>query len=320
MSAAAVAERILVTGAAGFAGSHLVHHLAATRDVTAWARSTPPSEVAELATWQRVDLMDRAAVREAIAAVRPGLVFHCAGSPHVAASWQDSATPLASNVIGTHHLLDALHAEGVRARVLITGSATVYAPSDTPIGEDDRVNPVSPYALSKFAQERLGLRAVDEDGLEVIITRSFNHTGPRQTAAFVAPSMARQIALIERGALDPVIRVGNLDARRDLTDVRDVVRAYDLLARAGAPGRVYNVASGSARSMREILDGLLARASRPITVEVDPARLRPHDTPVLVGDSRRLREATGWRPDISFDRMLDDLLDWWRGAVATTAA
>ena len=315
-----MAERILVTGAAGFAGSHLVQHLAATRAVTAWARSAPPAAITDLATWQRVDLMHRDEVHAAIASVRPAVVFHCAGSPHVGSSWHDSATPLANNVIGTHHLLEALHAERLRARVLITGSATVYAPSERPIREDDRVNPVSPYALSKFAQERLGLRAVTEDGLEVVVTRSFNHTGPRQTAAFVAPSMARQIALIERGGAEPVIRVGNLDARRDITDVRDVVRAYDLLAGAGVAGQLYNVASGTARSMREVLQGLLARATRPIAVEIDPARLRPHDPPVLVGDASRLREHTAWQPEIPFERMLDELLDWWRAAVAANPA
>jgi GDP-4-dehydro-6-deoxy-D-mannose reductase len=194
----------------------------------------------------------------------------------------------------------------------VTGSAHVYAPSDTPLDEDVRLAPASPYALSKLAQEALALRAVTEDGLAVIVARAFNHTGPRQGDGFVAPAFARQIARIERGVVEPVLRVGNLDARRDLTDVRDVVRAYALLAQRGVPGTVYNVASGVARPVQWVLDELVARARVPVRVEPDPARLRPSDLPVLVGDASRLRTATGWVPEVDPARMLDDLLDYWR--------
>ena len=303
---------VLVTGAAGFAGGHLVEHLAGHGDLVAWARTERPRELAGLGRWQRVDLLDRERVRAAIRELQPSTVYHCAGSPHVAGSWDDRTVSLETNVLATHYLLDALRQAGVAARVLLTGSAHVYAPSDVPIREDDPVAPASPYALSKLAQEALGLRAVVEDGLEVVVARSFNHTGPRQSDAFVAPSLAHQIALIERGAREPVLRVGNLDARRDLTDVRDVVRAYALLADAGASGTVYNVASGTARPVRWLLDELIARARVPVRAEADPARLRPSDVPVLVGDASRLRAATGWRPEIPPTQMLDDLLEYWR--------
>ncbi len=306
-----MAHRVLVTGAAGFAGSHLVQFLSG-HDVYAWTRSATPPSLGAHARWQHVELMDRASVCQAITDARPTLVYHCAGSPQVASSWQDAATPLAHNVIGTHHLLDALRRMGHACRVLIPGSATVYTSSSVPIDEQHDVHPVSPYAISKFAQERLGLRAIEEDGIEVIVTRSFNHTGPRQTPAFVAPSMARQVALIEHGSAEPVLKVGNLDAKRDFTDVRDVVEAYAALMTTGESGAIYNVASGVARSMREILDALLARASVPIRIEADPARMRPHDTPILVGDASKLRAATGWTPRISFAQMIDDLLDYWR--------
>jgi GDP-4-dehydro-6-deoxy-D-mannose reductase len=196
--------------------------------------------------------------------------------------------------------------------VLVTGSATVYPPSPTPLTEDDPVAPGNPYAVSKLAQEDLSLRAAVEDGLDVVVTRSFNHTGPRQTAEFVAPAMARQIAMIECGELEPVIRVGNLDAERDFTDVRDVVRAYIALMRSGQPSTVYNVCSGVARSMRSILDSLVQRSRVEVRIETDPARLRPNDAPLLIGDPTRLRTTTGWRPEIPFEQTLDDLLDYWR--------
>jgi GDP-4-dehydro-6-deoxy-D-mannose reductase len=304
---------VLVTGASGFVGGHLVQHLAATHDVVGWTRSDPPAEIASVASWERVDLLDRAHVRSAIAALTPSQIFHCAGVPHVAESWQDTTRVLEGNVLSTEHLFDALRRSGTRSRVVITGSSAVYAASATPIKEDDALAPASPYALSKLAQEELARRALQDDGIDIVIARSFNHTGPRQTAAFAAPSMARQIALIEAGAIEPVIKVGNLDARRDLTDVRDVVRAYVALMTSGRSGAVYNVASGVARSIRSLLDALIARAKVAVRVEIDPSRMRPSDVPVLSGDASRLREATGWTPTISFDQMLDDLLAYWRG-------
>jgi GDP-4-dehydro-6-deoxy-D-mannose reductase len=303
---------VLVTGAGGFAGSHLVDCLAGDHDVVAWTRAEPPAHLVRLARWQQVDLLDRHGTRTAIRNLRPAAVYHCAGFPQTGGGWSEVTTPLALNVLVTHCLFDALRLAGVGCRVVVPGSATVYAPSMHPHAEDDPLAPAGPYALSKLAQEQLCVRAGREDGLDVILTRSFNHTGPRQTPAFAAPSMARQIALIERGAAEPVIRVGSLEARRDLTDVRDVVAAYAALMRLGTPGMIYNVASGIGRPIREVLEGLLARARVPVTVMVDPDRFKGHDIPAVVGDPTRLKEATGWAPTISFDRMLDDLLDYWR--------
>lgn len=303
---------VLITGAAGFAGSHLLDLLAGTADLVAWSRSEPAADRASLARWQRVDLLDREATRVAVSTLRPAQVYHCAGMPHVAESFADTATPLRSNVLGTHHLLDAIRGAGLSCRIVITGSALVYGRSDGPLREDSPIAPGSPYAVSKLAQEELAFRAAREDGLDVVLTRPFNHIGPRQKPSFMAPSVARQIAAIERNEADPVLRVGNLQAVRDLSDVRDVVRAYAALMRAGTTGEVYNVCSGVGRSMQQVLDGLVARARVPITVEVDPARFRANDTPVLVGDYGRLRAATGWTPRVDFEQTLDDLLAYWR--------
>lgn len=301
-----------MTGASGFAGSHLVERLASSHDLVSWTKTEVPREVAGLGRWQTVDLLDRDRVRAAIADLRPAAIYHCAGLPHVAESWRDTSQTLAGNVLTTEHLLDALRRARVACRILVPGSATVYAASDRPIVETDPIAPANPYAVSKLAQEQLALRAVAEDGLEVVVARSFNHTGARQTPAFVAPSLAKQIATIERGHVEPVIKVGNLDARRDLTDVRDVVRAYVALMQKGTSGLVYNVASGVGRSVREILDALRARSRVPVQIEVDPDRMRPNDVPVIVGDHSRLTQATGWQPAVTFDQMLDDLLAYWR--------
>src|SRR5688572_21919151 len=198
---------VLVTGAAGFAGSHLVEQLGNSCDVVAWARSHPPAEIAHLARWTKIDLLDRDRVRQEIRSIQPSAVYHCAGASHVGASWQNTAQPLANNALATHHLLDALRRARVDARVLVAGSATVYAPSVAPLREEDLLAPNSPYAASKLAQEQLALREATESGLNVIVVRPFNHIGPRQRPDFAAPGFARQIALIERGELQPLIKV-----------------------------------------------------------------------------------------------------------------
>jgi GDP-4-dehydro-6-deoxy-D-mannose reductase len=322
---------VLVTGAAGFAGSHLLEHLAFQASgrtgqpaappahLVAWARSAPPAELAGLARWTAIDLLDRDAVRQAIAALRPVQVYHCAGAAHVGDSWTRTTATLSANVLATHYLFDAIRRAGITCRVLVPGSAHVYAPSLLPIAEDAPLAPASPYALSKLAQELVSAQAFVRDGSETILTRVFNHCGPRQSPSFAAASMARQVALIEHGALPPVIKVGNLDTVRDLTDVRDTVRAYAMLMDRGVPGSICNVASGVARPTRAVLDTLLSHARVPVRVEVDPARLRPHDIPVLVGDPSRLRQTTGWSPRFPFEQMLKDLLDYWRGQTPAVA-
>jgi GDP-4-dehydro-6-deoxy-D-mannose reductase len=294
---------VLVTGAGGFAGSHLVDLLASTGvRAIGWRR-------------QDVDLVDGAAVARAVADVRPATVFHCAGSAHVGQSWSHAGETLATNVLGTHHLLDGLRKAGVSARVLIPGSSYVYRQSDAALSEGDPLGPANPYAVGKLAQEMLGRRGIEEDGQQVFLTRSFNHIGPRQGPSFAASAFAKQIASIEKGRTAPVIDVGNLDAIRDLTDVRDTVRAYRDILERGRPGVVYNVCSGKAHTIREVLDGLVKLSRVPVEVRVDPARYRPNDTPVLLGNPARLQAETGWQPSIPLAKTLEDLLDYWRKEV-----
>lgn len=306
---------VLITGATGFAGGHLIEAIAGSNRLVGWGRSAPRPEIAPLIESQAIDLLDRQQVRQSIADLKPATIFHLAGSPQVAESWRDTTKPLAGNVLATAHLFDAIRRAGLSCRVLVTGSASVYAPSDSPIKEDGTLGPRNPYALSKLAQEQLALRAFADDGLDVVMVRPFNHTGARQPPDFVAPSMARQIALIEKRNVEPVIRVGNLDARRDFTDVRDVVRAYVSLMTTGKSGEIYNVGSGVGRSIQSLLDALRSRARVDVRVEVDPERLRPTETSSLVADTTRLRERTGWSPQISFESMLDSLLGYWRAQV-----
>ncbi|MBW8861793.1 MAG: GDP-mannose 4,6-dehydratase [Acidobacteria bacterium] len=305
-------NRILITGAAGFAGGHLLDLLSGGgREIAAWHRpgGRPPREVPGT-TWDAVDLLDRDAVAAAIARLRPSAVYHCAGAAHVGRAWHDTEATFAVNVRGTHHLLDALQRAGITARVLVHSSALVYASAAEPLRESHPLMPNGPYGVSKLAQEMLAQRT--NGTVSVALARPFNHFGPRQDPHFVASGFARCIADIERGGSPPEISVGNLEARRDLTDVRDTVRAYQLILERGQAGRPYNVCSGRALLIRELLDMLLARARVPIAVKVDPARYRPNDTPLLVGDPGRLRDELGWTPTIPIEQTLDDLLAFWR--------
>src|SRR5262249_4478570 len=302
----------LVTGAAGFAGSHLVDLLSQSgASLVAWHRpgGTPPRERAGV-RWDAVDLLDQPQVQAAIDRARPAAVYHCAGAAHVARAWDSTTSTFATNVLGTHHVLRALERSGIEAHVLIPSSALVYATADRALDEDQPLLPSSPYGLSKLAQEMLGARS--NGALRVTIARPFNPFGPRQDPHFAASGFARRIADIEAGRWEPVISVGNLDARRDLTDVRDTVRAYQIIMERGRPGRPYNVCSGTAMSIRDLLDRLIARARVPVAVKVGQARYRPNDTPLLLGDPARVRDELGWSARIPIEQTLDDLLEYWR--------
>jgi GDP-4-dehydro-6-deoxy-D-mannose reductase len=308
----------LVTGAAGFAGSHLLDLLTSDPDahdeIVAWRRpddaggSTPRR--GESVRWEAIDVLDRDAVRASIARMRPSIVYHCAGAAHVGRAWDRIESTFATNVRGTHNVMSALARAGVECRMLIPSSALVYTPADRALTETDPLVPSSPYGVSKLAQEMLVSHSAA--AITVVVARAFNHIGPRQDPFFAASGFARRIADIERGRWEPEIAVGNLDARRDLTDVRDTVRAYRSIVRHGAPGEAFNVCSGAAIAIRDLLERLIARAHVSVRIRVDPARYRPNDTPLLLGDNAKARQRLGWTPRIPLDRTLDDLLDYWR--------
>jgi GDP-4-dehydro-6-deoxy-D-mannose reductase len=255
-----------------------------------------------------VDITDRQSVLASLDAIKPSAVFHCAGIADVHSTWSDSATALRVNVIGTHNLLTAIEELGLAVPVLVTGSALIYRPSTAALSEDSPIGPTSPYGVSKLAQELVGFAARGR----VIVTRSFNHAGPRQGPAYVTSSFARQIAEAEAGRREPVLSVGNLDARRDITDVRDTVRAYRLLLDQGRSGTAYNVCRGEAFRVGDLLESLVSQASVAIEVRSDPARLRPNDNPIVLGSPARLTGDTGWAPTIPIQQTLRDLLEYWR--------
>jgi GDP-4-dehydro-6-deoxy-D-mannose reductase len=311
---------ILVTGAAGFAGSHLLELLAGeAAAVVAWHRpSGRTPHQAPRTRWQAVDLLDAAAIRRAIDETRPAAVYHCAGAAHVGRSWNATEPTFAVNVRGTHYLLQALEQANLATRVLIPSSAMVYRAASEPLTEEHPLVPSSPYGLSKLAQEMLGGRA-SSNRLSVTIGRAFNHVGPRQDPSFAASGFARQIAEIEAGLREPEVIVGNLDARRDTMDVRDTVRAYRAILEHGSPGRPYNISTGRAIAIGELLDMLCARARVPVRIRVDPERFRPNDVAQLVGDSSRIQRELGWAPVIPLSQTLDDLLDHWRVSLRSGA-
>lgn len=304
--------RALVTGAGGFVGGHLVAHLQACGDVVV-ADEGPAGD--------GTDICDLAAVERMVTRARPEVLYHLAGWSDVGGSWKAPVEAFRANAEGTLNVLLA-SADAAVERVLVVTSADVYgvvAEDDLPLREDRALRPVTPYGASKVAADALALQAWLGRGLPTVRVRAFNHLGPGQSDRFVASAIARRVAENERVGSD-IVRVGNVTPRRDFCDVRDVVRAYRLLVERGQPGEAYNVCTGRAVAIAELADRLCGLARRPMHPEPDPALQRSVDVPVLEGDPHRLREATGWAPEIPLERTLADLLGWWRDELAVVAA
>ncbi|MHB8093449.1 MAG: GDP-mannose 4,6-dehydratase [Candidatus Aminicenantales bacterium] len=310
--------RVLITGVTGFVGRHLVRALVddgAGFEIFGTAYPGPPSCAGAAVT--ALDLRSESEVRRIVRETRPDWVFHLAAVSNVRNSWIERRATVETNILGTHHLLESVRLEASRARVLFVSSSDVYGNAESPerpIEEGDPVRILNPYAYTKASGEMLCGFFVSIEGLDIVVARPFPHTGPGQSPDFVCSDWARQIVRIERGEAAPVLCVGNLDVKRDFSDVRDVVRAYLLLMTKGRRGEVYNVCSGKAVALRGILERLLAEsdARSSVRVETDPLKLRKTDIPLLVGSRRKIEAETGWVPAIPFDRTLGDLLAFWR--------
>src|SRR4051794_26488394 len=264
------------------------------------------------------DLLDPFSVNKLIAAVRPDRIFHLAAQSHVPTSWNSPAATLQDNVFGQLNIFEAIRAAGIDPLIQIAGSSEEYGmvfPDEVAMKESNPLRPLSPYAVSKVAQEMLAYQYHQSYGTRAIVSRGFNHSGPRRGENFVDSSFARQIARIEKGLQEPVLRVGDLSSKRDFTDVRDMVRGYWLLLEKCNPGEVYNIGSGGTRPVQDCLDLLLGMSRVDVEVRVDPPRLRPSDVTILWADSSKFMEATGWKPTIPYEQTLRDLLDYWRERV-----
>ena len=322
--------RVLITGITGFAGSHLADYLLAEMPgveiygTKRWrSRMENIEHILDEVRLVECDLKDANAVRKTLDEIRPERIFHLAAQSFVPASWRAPSETLENNILSQTNIFEAMRALGLDARIQIAGSSEEYGlvhPDEVPITESNPLRPLSPYAVSKVAQDLLAYQYYRSYGLAAIRTRGFNHTGPRRGDVFVTSNFAKQIAAIEAGLQEPVIRVGNLSAQRDFTDVRDIVRAYWLALEKGTPGEVYNLASGKAVTIRELLDMLLALSDSDVDVEVDPDRLRPSDVEVLLGDYSKFHADTGWEPRIPLSQTVADLLDFWRQRLGKATA
>ena len=317
--------RVLITGITGFAGSHLAEYIltnhadAVVFGTVRWrSRMDNIAQIQDKVRLIEADLKDMVSLRAVLAESKPDRIFHLAAQSFVPTSWTCPSETFAINAIGEINLFEAVRALDLKPRIQVAGSSEEYGQvfsDEIPMKETNPLRPLSPYAVSKVAQDLLAFQYYKSYGLRTVRTRGFNHTGPRRGDVFVTSSFAKQIAEIEKKKRPPIISVGNLEAKRDFTDVRDMVRAYWLALEKGVEGEVYNIGRGQAFSMQEVLDLLMSLSRAKMEVKVDPARLRPSDVPVLLSDSTKFVSLTGWRPMIPFKQTIVDLLNYWRERV-----
>jgi GDP-4-dehydro-6-deoxy-D-mannose reductase len=314
--------RVLITGITGFAGSHLVDYCLARKDVEVcgiqrWRSRTENIEhcLSDFCMYE-CDVRDASSVRDVIEQIKPDWIFHLAAQSFVPTSWRAPTESLTTNILGQLNVFEAVRKTGLRPRIQIAGSSEEYGmvdPKDElPLKETNALRPLSPYAVSKVSQDLLAYQYFMSFKMDVVRTRGFNHTGPRRPPVFVCSDFAKQLVDIEKGKRNPVIRVGNLDAVRDFTDVRDMVRGYWLALEKGKSGDVYNISSGVGRKMSEVLEMLIGLSGVKVEVVRDESRMRPSDVPILVGDYSKFKKETGWEPLIPFEQTLKDLLNFWR--------
>jgi GDP-4-dehydro-6-deoxy-D-mannose reductase len=314
--------RALITGISGFVGSHLAEYLLANTDWqlsgTVYGRVDNISHLRDRLALYPAELSRAEVVRFVIEEARPDYIFHLAAQPLPSLSRVDPWFTLENNIRVQLNILEIVAQMGLKARVLVVGSSEEYglvSAAALPVDELTPLRPVTPYAVSKIAQDFLGLQYYLSHGVEAVRVRPFNHIGPRQRLGFVAPDFACQIAEIEAGRRPPAVSVGNLDQQRDFSDVRDIVRGYHLALTEGAAGEVYNLGSGQAYPVQQLLDTLIRLSGLPIAVQRDPARVRPQEQARLVANSGKLKDRTGWQTKIPLERSLQDVLDYWRRQV-----
>lgn len=316
-------KKALITGITGFAGSHLAE-LLLKEGFEVYGTIRPRSKTDNIVDLKDnlklcdADVLDSHSLSSLVVKIRPDYIFHLAAQSFVQTSWASPSTTMEMNVVGTVHLFEAVRRAEIDPVVQIACSSEEYGlvyPNEIPIKEDNPLRPQSPYAVSKVAMDYLGYQYHQSYQTKIIRTRAFNHTGPRRGEVFVTSSFAKQIAEIEKGKKEPVIDVGNLETKRDWTDVRDVVRGYLLSVQKCKPGEVYNICSEKAVRVGDMLDLLLKMSKIKVKIKEDPARLRPSDVPVLLGDCSKFKKATGWKPEIPFEKTMEDLLNYWRERV-----
>ena len=321
-------QTALVTGIGGFVGGYLTEHLVG-QDVAVVGVIRPgghrPSDLVGLGQVdvEELDLSDGDQVAACIERVQPNYIFHLAAQSFVPQSWSDPAGTIVNNIVVQLRVLEGALRANVHPRIVIAGSNEEYGmirPDELPVRESNELRPVSPYAVSKVAQDMLAYQFYVSHKLHCVRMRPFNHTGPRQSSSFAVPGFARQVAEAEAGLREPIVHVGNLQARRDLTDVRDIVRGYYLAAIHGQAGEAYNLGSGLDVSMAEALQFFVTRSTRPLTVIDDPDRQRPADVPVTICDYSKFNALTGWRPRIPIERTFEDVLEYWRSQVKAPRA
>lgn len=316
-------KKALITGITGFVGSHLAELLleAGVWEVYGTVRWRSKRENIEHLTEVNLvecELRDSVSVEKMISQVQPDYIFHLAAQSFVPTSWNAPSDTLSNNILGQVNILEAVRRAGIKPRILVACSSEEYGlvmPSEIPITEENPLRPLSPYGVSKVAQDLLGYQYFKSYGMHIVRTRAFNHTGPRRGHVFVSSDFARQIAEIEKGLRLPFIFTGNLSAQRDFTDVRDIVKGYLMALDYGEPGEVYQLCSGKALAISELLEILLSMTNVAIEVRQDPARLRPSDVPVLLGSHAKFHEQTGWKPQIPLEQTMADLLNYWRARI-----
>ena len=315
-------KKALITGITGFAGSHLAEHLL-IKGMEVYGTDRWRSKLDNIEHFKddihliTADLRDAHSLDIVITETKPDYIFHLAAQSFVAMSWRAPADTMETNVIGTIHLFEAIRKAGINPVTHVAGSSEEYGlvyPHEVPIKEENPLRPLSTYGVSKVAVDKLSYQYYKSYGMKIVVTRGFNHTGPRRGDVFVTSSFAKQIAEIEKGK-DPVMYVGNLDSSRDFTDVRDMVKAYLLALEKCDPGEVYNVCSGKTIKISELLNLLLSMTKKKIEVRQAPERMRPSDVEILQGDCSKFKKKTGWKPTIPFEKTMEDLLNYWRERV-----